>query len=71
VCALCVGASMAGLSPASSGGALVMAALSNNGLDGEEANRTFVKIFGISVVSVIIAAIFCFSGAIWLMPGLR
>lgn len=71
VCALCVGASMAGLSPASSGGAAVMAALSNNGLDGEEANKTFVKIFAISVCSVIIAAVFCFSGAIWLVPGLR
>lgn len=71
VCALCVGASMAGLSPASSGGAAVMAALSNNGLDGDEANKTFVKIFGISVCSVAIAAIFCFSGAIWLAPGLR
>ena len=70
VCALCVGASMAGLSPASSGGAAVMAALSNNGLEGEGANKTFVKIFGISVCSVVIAAVFCFSGLIWLVPGI-
>ena len=71
VCALCVGASMAGLSPASSGGAAVMAALSNNGLEGEEANKIFIKLFLISACSVLIAAIFCFSGMIWLVPGIR
>ena len=59
ITAIGIAASFAGLSPASTGGALILASyVSNTKCGKEEQNRLFLKLFTMSVLAVILVALF-------------